>query len=122
LWDCGKHFWCVSEHPPVSRPADLPKLKIRGQNFWSRTWMSGDAHPVHQVKRSLLQAGTISIASPRLGSLRSFGKPPFSLDNYLSWMSHHDGTSRTKLVGQTVSPVGSRYNSASTRSISSGLM
>jgi transposase len=88
LWDCGKHFWCVSEHPPVSGPADLPKLKIRGQNFWSRTWMSGDAHPVHQVKRSLQQAGTISIASPRLGPLRSFGKPPFSLDNYLSWMSH----------------------------------
>src|SRR5579859_1761061 len=28
LWDCGKHLWCVSEHPPVSRPADLPKSKF----------------------------------------------------------------------------------------------
>src|SRR4029077_678081 len=105
LWDCGKHSWCVSEHPPVSRPADLPKLKIRGQKFWSRTWMSGDAHPVHQVKRSLQQVGIISLVSPRLGSLRSFGKPPFSLDNYLSWMSHHEGLAGCNAGRTGIQPV-----------------
>jgi len=88
LWGCGKHSWCVSALAPVSRPADLPKLKIRGQFYWSRTWMLGDAHPVHTVLRSSPQASSISLVPQTLGSLRSNGKPTFSLDNYLSWMPH----------------------------------
>jgi hypothetical protein len=103
LWDCGKHLACVSEHPPVSRPAVSPKLKIRGQKFWSRTWISGDAHPVRHAKRSLPLAATISVLSPRLGWLRSFGKPTLSLDNYLSWMPTTQNHRFRSPVGQAFS-------------------
>jgi hypothetical protein len=46
------------------------------------------------------------MASPRLGSLRSFGKPPFSLDNYLSWMSHLAGSEGSKAGGTGIQPAG----------------
>src|SRR6266853_706912 len=97
LWGCTTEVLLPMCLQPVSRPAGLPKLNLRGRLCCSRKWMSGPADALAQSvtdrKRSIvaLTVGFIMALQILPGSA---GSSVFPLDKSLSWMPHN----KSKLI------------------------